>query len=252
MEKLRRGLIVSCQALKGEPLYGQNVMHLMAKAAVEGGAVGIRALRQDIAAIKATVSVPVIGLTKTVFPDSDVYITPKPEDVRALLETSCEVIAMDATLRARPGNVRLEDLVEYARVHAPERELMADVACEEDAENAVRLGFDYVSTTLRGYTADTKNAVLPDIAFMERVKRILSGTKVKMIAEGGIFEREEMRRIGMLDPYAVVVGTAITRPAMITRRLASALNDGLLLCAAPSVTGEGQRLSAEFSDGGEK
>lgn len=247
MEKLRRGLIVSCQALKGEPLYGQNVMHLMAKAAVEGGAVGIRALRQDIAAIKATVSVPVIGLTKNVFPDSDVYITPKLEDVRALLETSCEVIAMDATLRARPGNVRLEELVEYVRVHAPGRELMADIAREEDAENAVRLGFDYVSTTLRGYTSDTNDVALPDIAFMGRIKRILSGTKVKMIAEGGIFERDEMRRVGMLDPYAVVVGTAITRPAMITRRLASALNDGLMLCSAPSVTGDEERISADIS-----
>lgn len=68
-----------------------------------------------------------------------------------------------------------------------------------------------------------------------------------MIAEGGIFERDEMRRVGMLDPYAVVVGTAITRPAMITRRLASALNDGLMLCSAPSVTGDEERISADIS-----
>lgn len=227
MSKLLRGLIVSCQACKGEPLYGCNVMHLFAKAAVAGGAVGIRALQPDIASIKSAVNVPVIGLTKRVSDDSEVYITSTAEEVRALLETQCEVIAMDATSRYRHGGERLEDLVRFVRDFAPEREIMADTATEEDVRNAVRLGFDYVSTTLRGYTDETRGGVFPDLSFMRRVKDILAGTKTKMIAEGGIFEAGDMRAIGEINPYAVVVGSAITRPKVITQRLGGALLETL-------------------------
>ena len=54
MAKLNRGLIVSCQAVKGEPLYGLGIMGYLARAAVEGGAVGIRAnYVSDIADIKS-------------------------------------------------------------------------------------------------------------------------------------------------------------------------------------------------------
>lgn len=223
MSKLKRGLIVSCQAVKGEPLYGYNVMHLFAKAVVEGGAVGIRALGEDIPLIRSMVDVPIIGITKTVSPDSEVYITPALNDIQFLLKTDCQVIAMDATPRYRNGGVRLEEIVKYVRSHAPERELMADIATLADAENAVRLGFDYVSTTLRGYTAETKGMQLPDIGFMREVKELLRGTDVKMVAEGGINECDQLREIKRIDPYAVVIGSAITRPKLICERFAAAL-----------------------------
>lgn len=219
-------MIVSCQACEGEPLYGYNIMHLFAKAAVEGGAVGIRALVGDIAAIKAQVDVPVIGLTKCKYDDSEVYITSTVEEVDSLLATECDVIAMDATLRTRHGGNVLDALVAHIRETDPARKIMADVATEEDVVNAVRLGFDYVSTTLRGYTAETKHCVIPDFDFMKAVSKLLEGTSVKMVAEGGIFEKSDMERIKEIDSYAVVVGSAITRPQVITRRLAQAFQSG--------------------------
>ena len=102
MSKLKRGLIVSCQAVKGEPLYGLNIMQYFAKAAVLGGASGIRAnYTSDIIAVKNEVNVPVIGIIKEVYEDSEVYITPTLKEVEELLKTGCEVIALDATASRR-------------------------------------------------------------------------------------------------------------------------------------------------------
>lgn len=218
---LQRGLIVSCQAGEGEPLHGYNIMHYMAKAAVAGGACGIRALYYDVDLIKGEVDVPVIGLVKKDYDDSEIYITPTKAEIDLVLATKADCIAMDATTRNRPNGETLEELVAYARKKAPHIELMADVATIEDAINAEKLGFDYVSTTLRGYTAETKGAVLPDISFVEEVLKVAKHTKV--VAEGGIYETGEMEKISALNPYAVVVGSAITRPAVVTDRFCKVL-----------------------------
>lgn len=222
MSKLNRGLIVSCQAVKGEPLYGYGIMHLFAKAAKAGGAKGIRALCDDIRSIHDEVDLPIIGLVKEVYEDSPIYITPTRKEVDRLLAVPCDVICMDATKRPRPAGETLEEVYAYARANCGDRELMADVATLEEALYAEKLGFDYVSTTLRGYTEDTKDAPLPDIAFMAECKKYLKTTKV--IAEGGVFEVSHMEAISAIDPYAVVVGSAITRPKVITERLDAALH----------------------------
>ncbi len=224
MSKLNRGLIVSCQAVQGEPLYGYGIMHLFAKAAKEGGATGIRALCDDIDSIKKEVGLPIIGLVKRCYDDSPIYITPNISDVDCLLKTQCDVICMDATFRSRPNGQTLQQVYDYARKHCGDRELMADVATLEEAINAQNMGFDYVSTTLRGYTEQTKDAPLPDIQFMAQCKQAL--TKTKLIAEGGIFELYHMQQVSQIDPYAVVVGSAITRPKVITERLLGGLKLG--------------------------
>ncbi len=218
---LQRGLIVSCQAGEGEPLHGYNIMHYMAKAAVAGGACGIRALYYDIDLIKGEVDVPVVGLVKKDYDDSEIYITPTKAEIDLVLATKADCIALDATMRRRPNGETLEELVAYARQKAPHIELMADIATVEDAINAEKLGFDYISTTLRGYTAETKGAVLPDISFVEEVLKVTKQTKV--VAEGGIYETGELEKISALNPYAVVIGSAITRPAVITDRFCKVL-----------------------------
>ena len=213
---LKRGLIVSCQAVEGEPLHGYDVMKLMAKAAVAGGACGIRALHYDVNAIKGEVNVPVIGLVKECYMDSPVYITPTKKEIDLLLQTKADCWAMDATLRPRPNGETLEELVRYAKEKAPHIELMADVATVEEAKRADELGFDYVSTTLRGYTKETENVTLPDVQF---VAEVLGAVKrAKVVAEGGIYEVSELQRISKLNPYAVVIGSAITRPMVTTQR----------------------------------
>ena len=221
MSLLKRGLIVSCQAVKGEPLYGYGIMHLFAKAAKEGGATGIRALVDDVDSIKDEVNLPIIGLVKEIYEDSEIYITPTKKEVDRLLATKCDVLCMDATLRTRPGGITLDELYAYARENAGGREIMADVSTIEEAINADRLGFDYISTTMRGYTPYTKEYEIPDVDF---VKECLDKVKhSKVIAEGGVFEVSHMEAISRVNPYAVVVGSAITRPKVITERLLGAL-----------------------------
>ena len=222
MSLLKRGLIVSCQAVKGEPLYGYGIMHLFAKAAKEGGATGIRALVDDVDSIKDEVNLPIIGLVKEIYEDSEIYITPTKAEVDRLLATKCDILCMDATLRSRPGGITLEELYAYARENANGREIMADVSTIEEAINADRIGFDYISTTMRGYTPYTKQYEIPDVDFVKECKDKVKNAKV--IAEGGVFEVSHMEAISKVNPYAVVVGSAITRPKVITERLLGALN----------------------------
>ena len=210
MAHIKQGsLIISCQAVKGEPLYGYNIMHLMAKAAKEGGADGIRCnYVSDINSIKAEVDLPTIGIIKAEYPDSEVYITPTLKEVKALLsETDTEVVALDATRRSRPNGEKLEDLVRYIRANKPQVEIMADIADMEDAKYADSLGFDYIGCTLRSYTAATKGIAIPDYAFIAHV-----------IAEGGIWEVGQLQKVWEAKPYAVVIGSAVTRPRDITAR----------------------------------
>jgi len=222
--KLNRGLIVSCQAIQGEPLYGCGIMHLFARAAKAGGACGIRALVDDIADIKREVSLPVIGLVKQCYDDSGIYITATKREVDRLLASECDVICMDATSRKRPNGETLRDIYGYARANCGGREIMADISTLEEAVAAEEMGFDYISTTLRGYTDYTAERLLPDIEFMAECKKTLK--KAKLIAEGGIFEVSQIKRVSEIQPFAVVIGSAITRPKVITERFVSALKLG--------------------------
>lgn len=218
MANLKRGLIVSCQAVKGEPLYGLHMMGHFARAAVLGGAVGIRAnYVSDIEEIKQQVDVPVIGIIKAEYEGSDVYITPTLKEVKALIGTGCEVIALDATKRERPGGEKLSDLVKYIRENAPEVEIMADCSDFEEAKAADEMGFDYVGTTMRSYTPYTASAKIPDYDLLKKMTAQLSA---KVIAEGGIWETSQLQKVLDCNPYAVVIGSAITRPMDITKRFA--------------------------------
>lgn len=221
MAKLNRGLIISCQAVKGEPLYGLGIMRHFARCAVLGGAVGIRTgYVNEINEIKQEVSVPVIGIIKQEYEGSDVYITPTLKEVKALIDSPCEVIALDCTRRTRPEQT-LDELVAYIRKNAPEKEIMADCDCMESAEEAARLGFDYIGTTMRGYTAATKGMTIPDYDFVAAlVKKFPS---VNIIAEGGIWEAEQLKKVWSLGVYAVVIGSAITRPMDITKHFAKVI-----------------------------
>lgn len=221
MAKLNRGLIVSCQAVKGEPLYGLGIMRHFARCAVLGGAVGIRTgYVNEIEEIKQEVSVPVIGIIKQEYEGSDVYITPTLKEVKELIASSCDVIALDCTRRARP-NETLDELVAYIRKNAPEKEIMADCDCMESAEEAARLGFDYIGTTMRGYTAATKGMTIPDYDFIAALVKKFPG--VNIIAEGGIWEAGQLEKVWSLGVYAVVIGSAITRPMDITRHFAKVI-----------------------------
>lgn len=223
LEKVKGGLIVSCQALSDEPLHSSFIMSKMALAAKEGGAVGIRAnSKVDIIEIKKAVDLPVIGIVKRDYEGSPIYITATYQEIDELIESKCEMIAMDATSLKRPNGITLESMVQYTKEKAPHVQLMADIATLEDAKYADTLGFDCISTTLHGYTEETAAHKLfdNDFAFL---KEVLNTVAIPVIAEGNVQTPEMFKRCMELGAYSSVVGGAITRPKDITKRFVGVL-----------------------------
>ena len=223
LEKIKGGLIVSCQALPDEPMYSSFIMGRFARAAASGGAVGIRAnTKEDIAEIKKNVSLPIIGIVKRDYPGSEVYITPTMTEVRELMEAGVEIIATDATVRTRPNGESLAEFVKCVRVEF-DGLLMADCSTYEEARTAVELGFDIISTTMRGYTEYTAGTEIPDYELVRRLVRDFPDTAV--IAEGGIKTPDQLRALMDEGILCAVVGGAITRPLGITQDFVKALDD---------------------------
>jgi len=216
---VRGRLIVSVQADAGDPLDDPHILTAMAQAVVRGGAAAIRACQPaNIAAIRAAVGVPLIGLSKKEYRDSSVYITPTLADALAVAATGCAVIALDATLRPRPGGETLGTIVAGLR-QATSALLMADVATVQEGAAALELGFEIISSTLSGYTAESSGSdpCQPDYELVAALVREAGG-RAAVIAEGRIWHPEEAQRLLALGAHAVVGGTAITRPGAITRR----------------------------------
>lgn len=221
LDKIKGGLIVSCQALKEEPLYSSFIMSKMAYAAMLGGAVGIRANTVcDIVEIKKLVSLPVIGIIKEVYSDSDVYITPTMAEVDALTACGCDIIAMDATNRLRTKGQTLEAVFGAVRKKYPNQLFMADCSSYDEGINAASIGFDIIGTTMSGYTAYTKGAPMPNLPLMATLSK---NCGKPVIAEGGIWSPEQLKMAMQCGVHAAVVGTAITRPMDITKRYVSAI-----------------------------
>lgn len=221
LDKIKGGLIVSCQALASEPLYDSYIMSKMALAAKLGGAVGIRANTVvDIKAIKEKVDLPLIGIIKQEYDDSDVYITPTMKEVDALVETGCEIIAIDATNILRPNGETLEAFFTKVREKYPYQLFMADTSCFDEGKKAEELGFNLIGTTMAGYTPYTKGTPLPDFNLMQRY---VSELHTPVIAEGGIWVPEQLKKAIDIGVHSAVVGTAITRPRDITKHFAEVL-----------------------------
>ncbi|MER7246528.1 putative N-acetylmannosamine-6-phosphate 2-epimerase [Kribbella sp. NPDC000426] len=217
MRVLARGsLVVSCQAGPENPIHGPAAMALMAQAAEAGGAGAIRANGpEDIAAIRAVTDLPIVGLHKLGDP-AGVFITPTYEAAAGVVAAGADVVALDATLRRRPGSlVRL-----IVRIHdelgVP---VMADVDSLDAGLAARDAGADFVATTLSGYT-DSRTPDGPDV---DLVRRLAAELTCPIIAEGRISTPDDVRAVCEAGAYAVVVGTAITNPMEITARLAGAL-----------------------------
>lgn len=221
LQSLKGKLIVSCQALPDEPLHSSFIMGRMALAALEGGAGGIRAnTPEDVTEIKRVVDIPVIGLFKKDYPDSEVYITPTMDEISAMIECESDIVAMDATDRVRPDGQSLDEVFLQARKQFPNQLFMADCSTLEECLHAQEIGFDIVGTTMRSYTSYTKDAVIPDFNLFRQLKEQM---KVPFIAEGGIWSPSEAKQAIESGAFAVVVGSAITRPQLIVRRYADAV-----------------------------
>lgn len=225
MEKIHNNLIVSCQALEGEPLHSSFIMSKMALAAQMGGAKGIRANSvEDIHAIKNEVDLPIIGIIKKDYVGTDVYITPTMKEVDALVEEGVDIIAMDATIQSRLNDLSLDDFFKAVKEKYPHQLFMADCSTVEEAIHADELGFDFIGTTLVGYTPQSQNLKIENNDF-EIIKEIVKHVKHPVIGEGNIDTPEKVKRVLELGCYSVVVGSIITRPQIITKRFVDKIKD---------------------------
>ncbi|NLU10207.1 MAG: N-acetylmannosamine-6-phosphate 2-epimerase [Tepidanaerobacter acetatoxydans] len=221
--QIKNKLIVSCQALPDEPLHSSFIMGKMAYAAYLGGAGGIRANSiEDIREIKKNVKLPIIGIIKKVYKGSEVFITPTENEVESLYNEGVDIIATDATKRIRPDGTTISEIFPKLREKYPDQIFMADCSTYEEAKKAYELGFDCLGTTLCGYTEYTKDRKLPDL---ELIGRLVKDFDVPVIAEGGIWTPEDIKKIFSLGVHAAVVGSAITRPMEITKRFVSAIEE---------------------------
>ncbi|MFM7426001.1 MAG: N-acetylmannosamine-6-phosphate 2-epimerase [Elainella sp.] len=209
---LLNGLIVSCQAPADSPLHQPEVIAAMAEAAVQRGAVGVRIdSPSHVRAVRARVSVPIIGLWKQQIPGCDVYITPRLEDAQAIVEAGADIIAIDATTRPRPNGETVAGLV--AQIHQLGKAVMADVDTLESGLAAAAAGVDWIGTTLYGYTAATAHLTPPGWDLLSDLAQQLTLAQqrsVPLICEGGISSPQMAQRALELGAEAVVVGTAIT------------------------------------------
>ncbi|MEH1648078.1 N-acetylmannosamine-6-phosphate 2-epimerase [Pediococcus pentosaceus] len=222
-EAVKGKLIISCQALPNEPLHSSFIMARMARAAKMAGAAGIRANSVvDIQAIQDEAGLPMIGIAKTDYPDSDVFITPTLKEMRAVAATGVEVVACQVTGQRRPHDEKLAEIVQQFRTEFPNTLLMADTDTIENALEADRLGFDMIGTTMRGYTPATQGTNIADHGF-EYLKELRSQVTRPIIAEGKIDTPEKLKRCLELGCHAVVVGGAITRPLEIATRFIEAV-----------------------------
>lgn len=215
MEKIRNGLVVSCQALEEEPLHGPILMAGMARAAKLGGALGIRTNGvQEVEVCRSITGLPVIGIQKVVA-DGSLCITPTFEHAQALVRAGAEIVAVDVR-QTRTFGDPLAELLPRIRTELGVQ-VMADCATAEDAAKAAAIGVDMVSSTF-GFTQD-RFGICPDFALLEKM---LQGS-VAVVAEGGFWTPEQVEKAFFLGVWSVVVGSAVTRPLEITKRFCQAL-----------------------------
>lgn len=218
IKSLKNKVIVSVQAMPNEPLYKEDCMFAMMQSVVNGGASALRvAGARDVKNAK-TLGIPVIGLTK---PDGlpenwkeIVYITPTLKEVNELIDAGADIVAFDGTRRPRPNNCTLQEIV--SRIKSANRYAMADIATYDEAMYCAELGVDIISTTLSGYTQESlSDSDTPDF---ELLQKIVENTDVPVILEGRIWEPSQVDKAFELGAHCVVIGSAITRPQLITKR----------------------------------
>ncbi len=222
-ERIKGKVIVSCQAVPGEPLYVEekSIMYLMARAAKQAGTPMIRTSSvRDVVAIKEETGLPVIGLIKVQDDGFGSYITPTMKEVDALVEAGSDIIALDCTDQKRGDGKSISEFIREVREKYPDAVLMADISTYEEGVNAWKLGMDLVGTTMSGYTAHSVKLDGPDY---ELVRKLSATVDIPVIGEGRVHSPGQA--VEMLDAgaYAVVVGGAITRPLEIAQRFIRAV-----------------------------
>ncbi len=224
LDELKGKIIVSVQAMPSEPLYDEICINALIKSVLAGGAGGLRvAGKRDVINAKKLTNLPVIGITKPDKIPSNykdcVYITPTVADAVKIIEADADIIAFDGTSRPRLNNENLVSIINA--IHSKNKLAMADISTFEEGINNAALGVDIISTTLSGYTSYTENNLEgPDF---ELLKRLVEATDIPIILEGKVWEVNEVQKAFELGAHSVVIGSAITRPQLITKRFVNSI-----------------------------
>lgn len=227
LDAIHGKMIISCQAIPGEPLYleDDSVMYLMARAAKRAGTPAIRTSSiRDVAAIKKETGLPVIGLVKINYPGYDSYITPTMKEVDDLVAVGSDVVALDCTLRKRGDGTTINEFIAQIRQKYPDIILMADISNYEEGINAWKCGVDIVGTTMSGYTDYTTKKDEPDYELMTR---LAADIDIPVIGEGKIHYPDQAVKALQTGIWSIVVGGAITRPLEIAQRFMKAIDEGV-------------------------
>ena len=226
LDAIHGKMIISCQAVEGEPLYVEekSIMYLMARAAKQAGTHAIRTSSiRDVIAIKEETGLPVIGLVKIQYPGYEGYITPTMKEVDDLVAAGSDVVALDCTLRKRGDGITVNEFIAQIKEKYPDIILMADISNYEEGINAWKCGADIVGTTMSGYTDYTSKKDEPDYELMERLAK---DTDIPIIGEGKIHYPDQAVKALQTGVWAIVVGGAITRPLEIAQRFQKAIEAG--------------------------
>jgi len=229
IDKIRKKIIISCQSSSGEPIYEENCLSSIIKSVINGGASGLRlAGVKDISETRKFSDIPIIGITKPdPLPDNwkeIVYITSTFEEAKIISEAGADIIAIDGTSRKRPKE-NLAELIEKIKKEL-KKPIMVDCATVEEGLMCKLLGADIISTTLSGYTQNTldKNNGEPDFELLKNLVKVLD---CPVILEGRIWTVEHAREAFELGAFSVVIGSAVTRPQLITKRFVDFIKEKL-------------------------
>ena len=225
LEATKGSIIISCQALPGEPLYCEemSLMPFMAKAAKEAGSRCIRTSSvRDVTEIKKATGLPVIGLIKRYYDGYDSYITPTMREIDELVAADSDIVALDCTMRVRGDGTSISGFLKQIRAKYPDIALMADISTLEEGINAWKCGVDIVSTTMSGYTPYSPKTDEPDYALAES---LVKAVPIPVFAEGKVHYPDQARKLLDLGVHAVVIGGAVTRPLEIAQRFFRAVKE---------------------------
>ena len=218
--RLKKGLIVSCQAEEGSAFFDTHSILKFSVEAIAGGAVGLRIRGEDCVSLvrKELPSSVIIGLTKSQYPNGDVYITPTYDDGSRLFDSGADYVAMDAT-----GRNGYDEMYKLSQKSIP---VIGDISDIKQAKAAIENGCQAITTALSGYTSNCSGHKLsdgPDYRLLAELTA--SFPDVPILAEGRYWERGQVKTGFDTGAYCVVVGSAITRPHLITNRLSGVFNE---------------------------
>lgn len=227
VEKLMGGLVISCQAYEDTPLYGPDYMVAFAKCAEMGGATGLRACwPQDISAIKKAVpNLPIIGINKrfgTGDPLDEIFITPDFKSAKEVIDAGADILALDCTIRPIRPFDELVALLKEIRNAYPDIPIMADLSTLDEGIQVANTGLvDIISATLAGYTRQSLEWK-SDGPAVELVREMKKNISLPINAEGRIWERGQLKEVIDAGADMVCIGSAVTRPHLITERFVKA------------------------------